>query len=164
MRALRPIGGTRSLTLPGSPLLLGLLMWLAACLPIAHAQDLSPREQPYDIPAQGLAEALITYSDQSGVQVVTSGYDLVDRSTAGISGNYTAATALDALLAGSGMQYRIVGESTVALTDPNAPPITLAPAEGGASGEGSGGLCRSRFQPSAWKTLMHRRSRAGSIY
>jgi iron complex outermembrane recepter protein len=140
MRALRPIGGTRSLTLPGSPLLLGLLMWLAACLPIAHAQDLSPREQPYDIPAQGLAEALITYSDQSGVQVVTSGYDLVDRSTAGISGNYTAATALDALLAGSGMQYRIVGESTVALTDPNAPPITLAPAEGGASGEGSGGF------------------------
>ncbi len=95
MRALRPIGGTRSLTLPGSPLLLGLLMWLAACLPIAHAQDLSPREQPYDIPAQGLAEALITYSDQSGVQVVTSGYDLVDRSTAGISGNYTAATALE---------------------------------------------------------------------
>ena len=138
MRALRPIGETRRF-LSGSTLLLGLLAGLATCLPIAHAQDLSAREQPYDIPAQGLAEALIAYSDQSGVQVVTSGYDLVDRSTAGIRGNYAAATALDALLAGSGMEYRIVGESTVALTDPNAPPITLAPA-GGASGEGSGGF------------------------
>lgn len=144
MRALRPVGGTRRFTLPGSPLLSGLLLLCAAAvasLPInSQAQDLSPREQPYEIPAQGLAEALIAYSDQSGVQVVTSGYDLVDRDTAGISGTYTAATALDALLAGSGMEYRIVGESTVALTDPNAPPISLAPAEGDVAGEGAGGF------------------------
>ena len=146
MRALRPVGGTRRhSSLPGSPLLLGFLMLCAAAvatLPLAtHAQDLSPREQPYEIPAQGLAEALITYSDQSGVQVVTSGYDLVDRETAGITGTYTAAAALDALLSGSGMEYTVVGESTVALTDPNAPPMTLAPVDpGGAAGEGAGGF------------------------
>ncbi|ULQ47533.1 TonB-dependent receptor [Flagellatimonas centrodinii] len=146
MRALRPVGETRRHSpLPGSPLLLGFLMLCAAAvatLPLAtHAQDLSPREQPYEIPAQGLAEALITYSDQSGVQVVTSGYDLVDRETAGITGTYTAAAALDALLSGSGMEYTVVGESTVALTDPNAAPMTLAPVDpGGAAGEGAGGF------------------------
>ncbi len=88
-----------------------------------YAQSLTPREQPFEIKSQPLANALIEFSDQTGIQVVTSGYDLVERNTAGLAGTYSAANALDLLLKDTGLRYSVIGEGTIALTDPNAPAV-----------------------------------------
>jgi iron complex outermembrane receptor protein len=103
-------------------LLFGLV--LAAAAP---AEDIASREVEFDIPAQPLTSALLAFSAQSGLQVVTSGATLPTRDTSAISGRQTINNALNQLLSGTNLTYRTIGETTVTLI-----PLHSGPVEPGA--------------------------------
>src|SRR5579859_8194975 len=79
-----------------------------------HAQKLS-QEKEFNIPPQALAKAVIQFSDQSGIQVVTSGQDVSKLKTEGVKGRLKIGEALKTLLNGTHLSYSVVGTSTVAL-------------------------------------------------
>ncbi|HEX4597495.1 MAG TPA: TonB-dependent receptor [Burkholderiaceae bacterium] len=80
----------------------------------ARAVDLDQRVV-FDIQPQNLVSALIDFSRQSDLQVMSAGSDLKDRRTPGVHGQYAIGEALDLLLAGSGLSYKAAGPSTVAV-------------------------------------------------
>jgi outer-membrane receptor for ferric coprogen and ferric-rhodotorulic acid len=79
----------------------------------AHAQADDVRS--YDIPSQSLAAALAAFSEQSRVQFSVDGSILAGKTSGTVRGRYTAAEALTRLLAGTGLNFRITGPSTVAI-------------------------------------------------
>ncbi|PZR74266.1 MAG: TonB-dependent siderophore receptor, partial [Stutzerimonas stutzeri] len=91
--------------------------------PTAHAQ--AAGERSFDIPAQPLADALVTFGIQAGMQVTTNGARLRGIQTAGIRGSLPPSQALSQLLAGTGFTFRISGNV-----------VTLEPAPQ-ASGDGA---------------------------
>jgi iron complex outermembrane receptor protein len=112
-------------------LLSGLM--LAAAAP---AEDLASREVDFDIPAQPLTSALLAFSAQSGLQVVTSGATLPVRDISAISGRQTIDDALNQLLSGTNLTYRTIGETTV----------TLVPLHSGPVGSGAAPLDPAAFR------------------
>src|SRR5580658_8100844 len=87
-----------------------LSLWCAA----AQADPLS-RQVDFNIAAQRLAAAIIQFSEQAHVQVISSGIDVTDQTTPGVIGRYTVADALNALLKGTGLRYKAMNENTVSL-------------------------------------------------
>jgi iron complex outermembrane receptor protein len=81
---------------------------------IANAQSLS-REVDFNIASQRLASAIVQFSEQAHVQVISSGIDVTDQTTAGVSGRLTVAEALNTLLKGTGLRYKAMNENTVSL-------------------------------------------------
>src|SRR5262245_13420854 len=73
------------------------------------------RESSYEIAAQSLPAALIQFSQQANLQIVTSGRSLIGVQSKGVSGNYSVAQALDQLLEGTGFSYKPVGEGTISV-------------------------------------------------
>lgn len=69
----------------------------------------------FDIPAQSLSQALTAFGRQSGYQVSVDDAALTKIHTQGVSGTMVPQEALDRLLAGTGMAWRISGERTVVL-------------------------------------------------
>jgi iron complex outermembrane recepter protein len=92
---------------------------LAASMTL-HAQEFS-QEKDFNIPAQPLSKAVIQFSDQSGIQVVTAGQDVSKLNTAGVKGRLKIDQALKALLKGTQLSYTVVGNSTVALANGASP-------------------------------------------
>jgi iron complex outermembrane receptor protein len=92
----------------------GALILLGALSSTLHAQELS-QEKDFNIPPQPLAKAVIQFSDQSGIQVVTSGQDVSKLTTEGVKGRLKIGEALKTLLNGTHLGYSVVGSSTVAL-------------------------------------------------
>jgi outer membrane receptor protein involved in Fe transport len=80
----------------------------------AQAQDLS-RVVEFNISPNQLSAAIIEFSQQTGVQVVTAGEDVSSLSTSGVSGKLSIAKALQLLLTGTQLHFQVVGESTVAV-------------------------------------------------
>lgn len=78
----------------------------------AHSADLKSAHR-FEIPAQSLATALNALAKQGGVQIMSSGVNLVGRETSEISGEYTLEQALDALLAGTELEYSVSGANTI---------------------------------------------------
>jgi iron complex outermembrane receptor protein len=60
----------------------------------------------YDIPAGSLADALNSFAEQSGVQILYDSGLTQGRSSPGLRGNFAIAEALSRLLASSGLTYR----------------------------------------------------------
>jgi len=89
--------------------------------PAAHAQ--AAGERAFDIPAQPLADALVTFGIQSGMQVTTNGVPLRGVQTGGVRGSLPPTQALSQLLAGTGFTFRISGNV-----------VTLEPAPQSADG------------------------------
>ncbi|WP_129780740.1 TonB-dependent receptor [Peristeroidobacter soli] len=87
---------------------------LALLAGTAQAQDLS-RIVEFKILPNQLSAAIIEFSQQTGVQVVTAGEDVSRLSTAGVSGKLSIAQALQLLLTGTELHFQVVGESTVAV-------------------------------------------------
>ncbi len=83
------------------------------CLP-CWALDLS-REVKFSIPAQGLDAALVEFSKQAQLQVVTSGAQVGKLKSAGVTGKLSIADALDRLLRASGLSFKPVGESAISI-------------------------------------------------
>jgi len=69
----------------------------------------------FDIPAQSLEAALLTYMRQSGVQVGYEPGDVAGRSSSPVAGSFGAGEALSTLLGGTGLTYRSTGGSSVRL-------------------------------------------------
>lgn len=91
----------------------------ALALPAAAwAQALDASMHNFDIPPQPLSSALMSFSDQSGLQLTVSQQLVESLSTAGVSGSYSADEALRRLLAGSGLSYTAIDEGTVAISRP----------------------------------------------
>lgn len=87
---------------------------LAGIRPGIAAADLSS-VTPFDIPPQPVPSALLAYSSQSGVQVTSSAEMLEGKQSPGVVGSFTARTALDKLLAGTGLRYDIIDRNTIAI-------------------------------------------------
>jgi outer membrane receptor for ferric coprogen and ferric-rhodotorulic acid len=70
-------------------------------------------ERRFDIPAQPLADALVAFGQQSGLQVTVDGAVARGLSSTAVSGTMTADQALDGLLSGSGLVHFIQGTTVV---------------------------------------------------
>ncbi len=101
------------------------LVSAGASLP-AVAQPSSPEKEQetaqaavrtFSIPPQPLAEALILFGRQSGLQVTANSSMIQGLSTPGVSGTMSREQALNTLLSGTGLVYRING-AMVALERP----------------------------------------------
>jgi iron complex outermembrane recepter protein len=104
----------------------------------AFAQNANPAQGNFDIPAQPLANALITFGRQSGLQVTAQGPLVEGRSSSAIQGSYSPAEALSRLLTGTGLTYRFEGNDAVRLEPaPTAPTgaIQLGPVRVESAGE-----------------------------
>lgn len=104
----------------------GLVAVAAAALyvaPAARAVDLD-KEIAFEISPQPLVNALIEFSKQADVQVMTSATRIDVRQAPGVNGQYPIGRALQMLLDGSGLSYSSTGPNTIAVTalDPEAAP------------------------------------------
>jgi len=105
-------------------LMVGTALASLATIPSTMAQTEAPGTaqavvRTFHIPAQPLSEALIQFGRQSGLQVSADASVIRDMRSAGVTGTLTRDQALTALLAGTGLVYRING-SMVALERPGA--------------------------------------------
>jgi len=92
-----------------------ILLVLFACLFsfTALAVDLE-RRVDFDIPAQSLSAALIQFSHQAKIQVISSD-NISQQTTQGIRGQRTIREALKQLLGATGLSYRVIGDSSITI-------------------------------------------------
>jgi iron complex outermembrane recepter protein len=92
----------------------------------ALAENTGPR--PYQIAPQALDAALKTLGLQSGLQLFYPTGLVVGKTTQGVKGRYAPEQALNRLLQGTGVTYRIKDANTVTLQKSSAPakPIPIA--------------------------------------
>src|SRR4029079_290339 len=76
--------------------------------------DLS-RVVQFDIPAQTLGAALLRFSEQAQLQVIVESRLAESASAPRLTGSYARGDALNLLLAGSGLTFRMVGNGAVAI-------------------------------------------------
>lgn len=104
----------------GVALCLPAALRLSCALPLAlslalPAHAAAPAARDYDIPAQPLAGALRHYMQQSGVQVAYPDEIGDGVTTSAIKGSFGTAEALSRLLSGTGLTFRMTGETTATL-------------------------------------------------
>lgn len=93
-------------------LALTLSVWLAALNPLpAFAAE----SHGFDIGAMDASSALRAFGKQAGVEVMASGELLGGKTLNRVSGEHTVDSALQSLLAGSGLEHQYVGERGVVL-------------------------------------------------
>ncbi len=95
-------------------------------------------EARFEIPAQPLSTALVQFSRQAELQLVTASIELGTKETQGISGRLSLRKALEQLLKQSGLSYSLVGENTIAI----AVTETDKQRASGANGAGDAGVAR----------------------
>ena len=78
------------------------------------AGELAPQVR-FDIPAQALATALLEFSKQADVQIIVSNDIARGHTSHAVRGEYSTERALDLLLEGSGLNYRLTDERTIAI-------------------------------------------------
>lgn len=88
--------------------------------PISRSQlgDFSTKSIALEVPAGELVAALEKWSEATGVKFVSSGEVLRGQQTKGLSGTYTVATSLTALLRGTSLQFGVTGRRTVTIFNP----------------------------------------------
>src|SRR5258707_10879222 len=84
---------------------------IGASLP-ARAVNLDQQAE-FDIPAQPIPAALVLFSRQSGVQVVTATKDLEGIQSSEVRGRLLVRDAVTRLLEKTGLTFKIAGEETV---------------------------------------------------
>ncbi|NOS73995.1 MAG: TonB-dependent receptor [Methyloglobulus sp.] len=85
------------------------------------------QKQQYNIPAQPLADALRTFSEKSGLQLLYDANLAAGKRSAALRGAYLPQEALGRLLAQSGLEYRIKGSNMATLVKPNVADNHLIP-------------------------------------
>jgi iron complex outermembrane recepter protein len=88
---------------------------LSIAAPQAWAVDLDQRVE-FNIPPGKLSGALIHFSKQAHVQVLTSGERAADVTTRGVSGTYTLRGALSQLLESSGLEFKVMSDDAIAVS------------------------------------------------
>ncbi|WP_062357149.1 TonB-dependent receptor [Pseudoxanthomonas mexicana] len=109
---------------------LPLLLGLASCIALSHAQDRAARPSSFAIAPQSLEDALIAFSEQSGIQFVAIGDLKTATRTPTVRGVLDNEEALRRLLAGSGFGYtfRASGVVTISRDLPVRGPLPATPA------------------------------------
>ena len=107
--------------------LVGTMAWHAP----AWAEDLLDRGLSFHIAPSPLSSALIEFSTQSGLQVAAADADVSRLNANGVNGTYPPRVALDLLLHGTGLRFRQVGTTTVAISAAPAPIIAASSRSGG---------------------------------
>lgn len=100
----------------------------AALAPVPVLATTAQGDAPtFDIPSQSLATGLAAFAEQSGWQVFYSS-DLADGlSTTAVSGAHQPEDALQSLLAGTGVTYRITGANSVTIDRADVTPAPVIP-------------------------------------
>jgi outer membrane receptor protein involved in Fe transport len=93
-----------------------IVFWLCALGAVAAVSAAEPSSVRFDIPAQSLESALLTFSQQARVQLVVADETIKGLRTRGVRGEYSAHEALTRLLQGSGLSYRVTDERTIAIS------------------------------------------------
>src|SRR5258705_2523535 len=111
---------------------------LAGVRPGIAAADLSSMVR-FDIAPQQLPSALLKYSQQSGVQVTSSGDLIEGKTSAGLVGTFQARGALEQLLMGTELGYVVIDPNTIAIRPiaGHKPSTALSSGEARATGEAS---------------------------
>ena len=99
--------------------LLCLLVCLGLSAPTWAAGGLAATAR-FDISPQRLPSAMLRYSEQSGVQVTSPAELLSGRDSPGVKGALSGQRALTQLLAGTGLEFEVVDDTTVAIRRPRA--------------------------------------------
>ena len=86
---------------------------LLAVLPVTSA--IAETKQTFNIPKQSLSSALLQFSESTGIKTFFKADLARNRTTQGVSGNFTQAQALDTLLADTGVDYRFTDTKSVTL-------------------------------------------------
>ncbi len=90
---------------------------VAAAGPAAQPQSVDlDREITFSIPPQPLESALLRFSQQANLQLLTSSDELPSTASAGVSGRLAIRAALKALLQGTGLSYAVVQDGTVTIS------------------------------------------------
>jgi len=92
----------------------------------AYAQAAPETTYTFDLPAQPMSDALTTVADRTGSNVVFNGQDVAERRAPAIRGTFTAQTAFERILSGSGL--------TLTRTSSGAFVISSAAQSGAATG------------------------------
>src|ERR1700687_3561587 len=87
---------------------------LLLCAGQASAADIN-ETKAFDIKPQSMDQALIDFSKQAGFQVVADSANVAKFQTRGVSGTGAIKAALDELLAGSGLSYRVIGPDVITI-------------------------------------------------
>jgi len=103
-----------------------IVLALVAITPSFAADAAGPARLATDIPAQELGSALRTLAKERDFQIVYASEDVAGRQTAGARGAFTELEALQKLLDGTGMTYRLLDERTVTVTVATASPAEPA--------------------------------------
>jgi iron complex outermembrane recepter protein len=114
------------------------LALLAAVPGRSIAADLDSHHA-FAIPSQSVSSALLVFSEQAKIQVMTASADLAGITSLGVSGDHTAREALDALLKGTGLKFRSVSADAVAI-EPAKGGRTAPPPATSTSSDASDGL------------------------
>jgi uncharacterized protein YbaP (TraB family) len=103
-------------------------LWVLATAPLAvHATDALDREVRFDIAPAPLAQALIEFSRQSGIQVATADSDIAGIRSDGVTGERSVREALRTLLHGTALEFTAVGVNTLVIRA--APPAADVPSQ-----------------------------------
>jgi outer membrane receptor protein involved in Fe transport len=93
--------------------MIGLLMALGAMAPSAAWAISLDQQATFDIAAQPLPAALVAFSRQAEVQVVTATKDLEGYQSGEVKGRFTLRDAITRLLGSTGLAYKVAGGSTL---------------------------------------------------
>src|SRR5882762_8806194 len=99
--------------------------WLAIAAVPARADDLD-KAVDFKIPAESLESALLELSKQASYQIVFSATTLPNRPAPAIAGRMSIRKALDLLLAGTELGYKLVGAHTLTVA-PGASAVASRP-------------------------------------
>jgi hypothetical protein len=95
----------------------GIILLANAIAPAAEDQantDQRPAKS-FDIPAQPIEDALYSFDVATGIEVFVDGATVAGRKSVAIKGMFTPLEALRALLAGTGLDARLIGPDAVTL-------------------------------------------------
>jgi outer membrane receptor protein involved in Fe transport len=139
---------------------LGLAAPATAPAAVTHAAG-SPRH--FDIPAEAAGAALDDFARQADVTLLFSSTLVGGLEAAGVQGNFTVTQALGRLLAGTGLGFREVSPSAIAIVETSSgrrmPQPAAAAAAGGASDAASSALAAAARPPGSTGGVLKRIAR-----
>lgn len=94
---------------------------------VSSAAPAEPARVQFEIPAQPLATALLTFGRQAHISIAAPSSLIADRSAKAVEGAYTVPAALDRMLDGSGLRYEFVGHGAVRILAPAGGPSPVRP-------------------------------------
>lgn len=98
--------------------------------PALAQSDALSREVRFRIAPQPLALAIIEFSDQARIQVLSSGIEVANVRTSGVTGRYRILDAIQQILRGTGLKFTVVNRDTIFIGPaPLEPGITAAAGE-----------------------------------